>query len=144
MLLNCNFEVTLNLLLQDLELAEYKKSGLKLSRRDLATKEFVPGEYRANYTAKLSSREPSTFLIIDSIKIFEIINICIYIKEFNGISNRIEEGNLEQTESLLQCAFSIGHLQTKKLVFCHVYCSAKITPFVSLHLKSTETKTIPI
>ena len=80
MLLNCNFEVTLNLLLQDLELAEYKKSGLKLSRRDLATKEFVPGEYRANYTAKLSSREPSTFLIIDSIKIFEINNTFIYVK----------------------------------------------------------------
>jgi len=34
---------------KDLELAEYKKSGLKLSRKDLATNEFVPDKYEINY-----------------------------------------------------------------------------------------------
>ena len=56
------------LLIQDLELAEYKKSGLKLSRRDLATNEFVPDKHKINYTS--SFRSPQEMLMRSDVQNF--------------------------------------------------------------------------
>ena len=56
------------LLIQDLELAEYKKSGLKLSRRDLATNEFVPDKHKINYAP--SFRSPQEMLMRSDVQNF--------------------------------------------------------------------------